>query len=154
MYSLRNVTENDAATLRSLAKRCPPLDLHTPYTYWVIAKYFSDSSFILEQDGHPVGFITALDTPSGVFVWQIGILEDHRGSGLSRLLIDAVFDYARGASKRIEVTIAEKNTESKAAFMSACENAGGVMEAVGRVVVRDIDDPDFCEEETCYLITL
>lgn len=38
---IRNVTERDTETLMNLAKNNPPLDVHTPYTYWVIAKYFS-----------------------------------------------------------------------------------------------------------------
>lgn len=154
MYSLRNVTENDTAMLRSLAKRCPPLDLHTPYTYWAVAKYYPGSCFILEQDNQPVGFITALDTPSKVFVWQIGILENHRRNGLSKILIDAVFAYARGVYKRLEVTIAEENVASKAAFMSACVKAGAKMEALDRTMIHDMDDPTFYEEEIRYQITL
>jgi hypothetical protein len=61
--------EKDSETLFNLAKNNPPLDVHTPYTYWVIAKYFSDTSFILEQNGVPIGFITALETPEFIFIW-------------------------------------------------------------------------------------
>lgn len=154
MYTLRNATESDAPRLRRLAQLCPPLDVHTPYTYWVLAKYHGKSSFVLEQDGRPVGFITALEAPSAVFIWQIGILPDHRGQGLSYRLIDAVLGYARGVSKPLEVTIAADNDASNAAFTGACQKASAALEALDRVVVTDLDDPDFEEAEIRYRITL
>src|SRR5690606_20196666 len=48
---IRPTGPDDATLLRSLARRCPPLDLHTPYTYWVQATYFGDTCFVAELGG-------------------------------------------------------------------------------------------------------
>ncbi len=150
MYTIRNVTESDAPLLRHLAKNCPPLDLHTQYTYWVIAGFFGGSSFLLEQDGEPVGYLTAVDAPSAVFIWQIGILEAHRGKKLSRLLIRAAVEYAQAVSKDLEVTIAPDNVPSYSAFRSFCDANGTPLKRLGVTEVSDLDDPSFREREVRY----
>ncbi len=150
MYTIRTALESDAPLLRRLAKNCPPLDLHTQYTYWVIAAYFGRGCFILEADGEPAGYLTTVDAPSTVFVWQIGILEPHRGKGLSRMLIRAAADYAKTVSKDLEVTIAADNAASYAAFRSFCDACGTPLERVGVAEVTDLDDPDFRETEIRY----
>lgn len=153
MYSLRNVSAADAALLKHLAGKCYPLDVHTPYTYWVVANYHAISSYILQNDKEPIGFITALNTPNMVFVWQIGILEEFRRKGLSKMLISAVFDYARSVSKDIEVTIAADNDASKSAFASVCKKQNVKMVEIGVVELRDIDDDSFTEVEKKYRIS-
>ncbi len=150
MYTIRTATESDAPLLRRLAKNCPPLDVHTQYTYWVIASYFGRGCFILEADGEPAGYLMTVDAPSAVFVWQIGILEPHRGKGLSRMLIRAAAEYARSVSKALEVTIAADNAASNAAFRGYCSDCGTPFERVGVAEVSDLDDPDFRETEVRY----
>lgn len=105
MCNLRSVKEKDASTLRFLAMHCAPLDVHTPYTYWVVAKHYGEGSFILEDNKNPIGFIMTVETSSSLFVWQIGILNGYRGKGLSQKLIEAVFDYATQRQKNMEVTL-------------------------------------------------
>lgn len=153
MYSLRNVSAADAALLKHLTKKCYPLDVHTPYTYWVVANYHAISSYILQYDKKPIGFITALDTPNVVFIWQIGILEEFRRKGLSEMLISAVFDYAKSVSKDLEVTIAADNDASKSAFASVCKKQNVKMVEKGVVELQDIDDDSFNEIEKKYRIS-
>lgn len=153
MYTLRNINESDHAIMRSLAKKCPPLDLHTQYTYWVNAAYFPDCSFILESDGEPVGYIMTVENSRILFIWQIGILPEHRGKGLSGQLISACLDYAASCGKKIQVTIAEDNIASYRSFLSACEKKGYKPEKVDTVRVTDNDDPGFEECEIRYEIT-
>lgn len=153
MYSVRNVSDADAALLRHLSKMCPPLDVHTPYTYWVIAKYHAFSSFILECDSNPIGFITALDTHETVFIWQIGILEEYRRKGLSEMLISAVFNYSKSVSKDLEVTIAAENKASKSAFLSICKKQNAAIEENEVIEIRDLDDYSFKETEIKYRIS-
>ena len=118
---IRNATANDGAIMRKLAHECGTLDLHTPYTYWVAAAHYSGGCFIMEEDGTPIGYIMAVDAPEIVFIWQIGILPEHRGKGLSRILIASCVGYAKERKKDIEVTIAENNENSYRSFARFCE---------------------------------
>jgi diaminobutyrate acetyltransferase len=152
MYNIRNVTENDSELLRCLASKCAPLDLHTPYTYWVAAGYFGKSSFILEHDGEPIGFIMAIETSDVVFIWQIGLLSKHRGKALSNELFSKCFEYAQNAGKNIEATIAKENKPSYNALRRACENHHFTLEKHEEIVIHDIADNSFEEKETRYRI--
>ena len=100
MITLRNAAGSDAGLLRHMARSCPPLDLHTSYTYWVAAEYFGSGSYILEDDGICAGYIMTVQTPETIFVWQIGILPEYRGRGLSRRLIDRVLDDAAASGRQ------------------------------------------------------
>ena len=152
MYNLRSVKEKDASTLRFLAVHCAPLDVHTPYTYWVAANYYGEGCFILEDDENPIGFIMAVETASSLFVWQIGILLEYRGKGLSKKLIEAVFDYATQRQKNMEVTIAEDNIASYSAFSRFCNHKNIRIDKVRLVEVRDLENLSFKENEIMYSI--
>lgn len=154
MYTLRNIKESDAPLLRFLAKRCYPLDVHTHYTYWVVAKYFGMGGFILEEEGTPVGYLMTVDAPCMVLAWQIGILKEHRGKGLSQMLIEAVVQYAKSVSKNLEVTIASDNIPSYSAFHGYSVRNGIAFEKVDTVDIKDLDDPAFQEKEVHYRMIL
>ena len=141
--TIRNVEKTDNALLRHLAKQCPALDLHTQYTYWVNTYYFNKSSFILEDDGKPIGYIMALNTPDVIFIWQIGIIKEYRGKGLSYKLISAVMEYAKSINKPIEVTIASNNKSSFNAFKSAALKQNLKMIKSDVVNIIDLDDDTF-----------
>ncbi len=150
-FHIRPVEEQDAALLRTMAQACPPLDVHTPYTYWVIARFFGHLSFLLLLEDRPVGYITALDIPEGVFVWQIGILPEYRGRALSRKLIGAVAEQAAG--KPVWVTIDPANTGSRSAFEAYCRAQGLFMQPAGALALQAKDLPDFLEREIVYRIS-
>lgn len=152
MISIKKVTERDASVLKYLANRCPPLDKHTPYTYWVVARYNGDVSYILLDDDKPIGFIMSVETPKTILIWQIGVLENFQGKKLSQLLIDAVAKYATEAKKNMEVTISDDNRKSYAAFSGYCSANGLRFERVGVARITDMDDRSFSENETIYLI--
>ncbi len=149
---IRKVEEEDASTLRYLASICPPLDVHTHYTFWVLCRFFSDSCFIASEDGENIGYITAVDTKEGLFIWQIGILKEKRGNGLAYRLIEKVFDIAKKKGSRILVTIAEDNKRSFNTFKNYCERNSAVMKPIDELRINDIDDFDFLEKETVYSI--
>ena len=150
--TIRNVQKTDNALLRHLAKQCPSLDLHTQYTYWATAYYFNKSSFILEDDGKPIGYIMALNTPDVIFIWQIGIVKEYRGKGLSCELISAVMEYAKSINKPIEVTIASNNKSSFNAFKSATLKQNLKMIKSDEINIIDLDDDAFSENEIKYII--
>ncbi len=137
MISIRNITSDDVATLVGLAHQCPPLEIHTQYTYWVCANYYSRSSFILEDNKTPIGYVLVVDSPKAVFLWQIGIIPQYRKKGLSRVLLSACADYAKSEGKCIETTIAEENIDSLSAVSRFCKNNCFNLESCGEAIVLD-----------------
>ena len=150
--TIRNVEKTDNALLRHLAKQCPTLDLHTQYTYWVNTYYFNKSSFILEDDGKLIGYIMAINTSDVIFIWQIGVIKEYRGKGLSYKLISAVMEYAKSINKPIEVTIASNNKSSFNAFKSAALKQNLKMIKSDEINIIDLDDDTFSENEIKYII--
>lgn len=140
--------------MRWLAQQCFPLDVHTPYTYWVNASYYSQCCFLLEDDEKPIGYIMAIDAPMVVFIWQIGILKEYRKKGLSYALISSCMDYAVSVEKNIELTIAYDNDSSYAAFKTACQKRNLSMEKLEQIEVLDMADHSFKETEIKYLIKI
>lgn len=159
---IRNVDPDEGALLRSLAAQCAPLDLHTPYTYWVIAHYYSQSCFTLTDDGEPVGFITSLVQGDRGFIWQIGLLAPYRKRGLSQMLIDAVVSaFSRNGIKEVELTISDDNPDSFGAFSSYCVAHGLFLRKTARqssrMIVRRIlngsTESSFVPDRNSVLIT-
>ncbi len=152
MYKIRNVNESDCAVMRYLAQQCSPLDIHTQYTYWVNATFFSRSSFILELKGEPIGYIMSVENIDTLFIWQIGILPEYRGRGFSFCLISSCFDYALSCNKKIQVTIAKDNLASYSSFISACNKKGFWINKLNTIHIIDKMDPSFDESEELYEI--
>lgn len=152
----REVNEKDYALLRELAKKCPPLDLHTPYTYWVIAKYFGKCSFIIYNGNTPIGYIMCIVSGNTLLIWQIGILEEYRKQKMSSLLIDRVFKwYEMNLVNQfdINVSISRDNIDSFSAFNQYCFHNGYEMSPCSEVRLTDADNLDCIECETLYQIT-
>lgn len=150
--TIRPVTEADAVLLRQLAVRCPPLDVHTHYTYWVLCHLAQNGCFIAEDDGQPVGFTTSLRDGDAFFLWQIGILPSHRGAGLASRLISAVSDHARRQHvTNLEFSIDPANVPSLTAFTAFAAHNGSSLTGIGRV---DLHDEGLDEVEDLYRIEL
>lgn len=150
--SVRAVTAEDAAELRSLASQCEPLDIHTPYTYWVLCTFFGEQCFIMYDGEVPIGFISSITSKATTFIWQIGLRLEYRGHGLSRRLIESVANYAKVHAQRMLVTIAAENEASRNAFEHFCRSNGLVMSECGSMEIKDHIDPDFYEKEIEYEI--
>lgn len=150
--TVRNVTRDDVDTLKSLSKQCVPLGQHTSFTYWMLCQYFSNLCYILEdEDRNPIGFVSAIRSSSvegAVYLWQIGIVEQHRGKGLSKILIDAIVGSIHD-DEYIQFSIDDTNKESLGAFSSYAKANGLSMDAVDQV---DFTDPftQVKENETIY----
>lgn len=149
-FKFRHPDENDAPLIQELARKCPPLDVHTAYTYWVICKFFSESCIIAEDDGVPFAYITAIETDDTVFIWQICISEKYRGMKISALLIDFVVKYAEAKNKLVSVSIDRKNTASNSAFLSYCSKNSYTLKRVGSLSLKDMADVLFVENEEIY----
>lgn len=121
MMFTRNIGEDDGMILYELAKKNKPLDVHTPYTYWVIAKYFGNTSFLMFDDGRPIGYITSVYNGQKLLIWQICVSEEYRGKNYAQSLIDLVFEQALNLELSVEVAISDDNGTSKAAFEKYCK---------------------------------
>lgn len=152
MYSIRSVTPDDCVLLRNLAKHCEPLDLHTHYTYWILCSQFSKQCFILLFDDKPAGFITSVTGNGRVFVWQIGLLPEYRGKGLSEKLISSVFSFAQSKGMNLGVSIDEQNKASYNSFNKYCKKFGYSFTPSGKLTISDECDSGtkFFEQEIIY----
>lgn len=129
--TLRRVTADDADLLYALVKNCPPLDVHTPYTYWFICRYFYHCSFILEVNDVPVGYVMAVRTDSCVFLWQIGLLPSVRGKGYAQIMIDRVMKCAAKLGLSVQLSISADNYASNSAFRKYCQSSRIGMYEIG-----------------------
>jgi len=149
---IKNITVNDVPYIRECVSLCKPLDLHTPFTYWVIAEYFNKCSFVINIDNNIIGFITSIKTfNNSIFIWQIGIINEYRNKGLSKILINKVFESAKKENiKKIQVSIDEKNSNSYNAFLKYAYENGYNMKRVSKLSISDFLQENFLEEEIIY----
>lgn len=153
--TVRAVTEADAGLLLALAHRCPPLDIHTPYTYWVLSHLFGRQCFIALDGAEPVGFVTSVAEGTQALLWQVGVIDSHRGRGVSQLLIDAVVGAARESGLRsVELSIDPTNANSLGAFRSYAKKHGLLLDRIGEVDLTDERNPGFHEFEDLYSMEL
>lgn len=151
---IRKAEKNDFVLLRDMAQNCKPLDVHTPYTYWVVCQFFSDGCFIAEEDGVAVGSIMTVKGDDCVFVWQIGVLSEFRGKGISQHLYKAVLDYARDCKvKKIMLSISPDNDNSNFAFKNFCKkNELNIVQS--GVCNIEIPAEQFFEKENLYEVVI
>ncbi len=153
--TIRSVTENDASLLHSLATSCPPLDVHTPYTYWVLTHMFRDGCFVAMDGDKPVGFVTTVRKGDRAFLWQIGVLATHRSRKISTTLIESVVAWARdNGLTRVEMSIDKNNAASLGTFRAFAAANGLGFSAVGDVHLTIESDPSFSEDEDIYSLQL
>jgi L-2,4-diaminobutyric acid acetyltransferase len=139
--SIRALAADDLVGVQGLIRACPPLQLHTPYTYWVILdKYGSHCAGIFDGE-NAVGLVLAIPVPEQrLFVWQIGVLPRLRGDGLSGRLLRHIWRAAtREGMTSLETTIAEDNPASRSAFEAFAQAEGLNLRPSGAVTVRDAD---------------
>lgn len=140
--------------MRAIAAACPPLDLHTPYTYWVQVALFGDGCVIGEVAGEPVAFASSVVAGNRQFLWQIGVLPAYRCRGYSQLLIDSIISKAlRDARDEVVLSIAPENAASLASVEAYARGKGLPLERYGSLDLRD-QLTGFSEFEYLYRIPL
>ena len=144
-----------AARPASGPQRSPPLDIHTPYTYWVLCHMFGSGCFVALDDEVPVGFVTSVAEGERALLWQVGVVPSHRGRGISHLLIDAVAEFSRASRlSTVEFSIDPANANSLGTFGSYARKHGLPFDRVGEVDLSDEHNPGFREFEDLYAIGL
>ena len=149
-FYLKKIEEKDSPLMKKMAQKCGSLDVHTSYTYWVVSHFFSDLCFFLCKDDQEIGYIMSIETESTIFIWQIGILEDYRGMGLSELLISEVYNISKSKEKNLSFSIAKENIRSNKAFQSFCNKRNLTIKICGEIRLPDLYDVSFSERETLY----
>lgn len=150
---LKKVDENDFSIMKHLALNCPPLDVHTPYTYWVVSKLFGEYCFLAKDGEKSIGYIMCVRNNSVLLIWQIGILKEYRKKGISKLLIEAVLDSVKDANVDVYVTISDINKDSYYSFYNFCLANNYSFSKTDYISIDDIDDRMFIEQECVYKIS-
>lgn len=104
----------------ALVKKTKVLDLNSPYSYLMWAKYYNKTSIIAEINGKLVGFISGFiqpESPHTLFVWQVAVDESQRGKGLAtRLLVNLLKQLETKDIRYLEATVTPSNLPSKNLF--------------------------------------
>src|SRR5690554_4512586 len=131
--TLRSPLAEDAADLHTLVAECPPLDPNSLYCNLLHCTHFSGTSVAAtrtDSQGQErlVGFISAYippEQPDTLFVWQVAVAEEARGSGLARRMLDALLERPACAEVQyIDIIITPGNKASWALFESWARHRG------------------------------
>lgn len=119
---LRKPDAQDGMDVWGLIKACPPLDQNSAYCNLLQCTDFAETSILAERDGQVVGWISGYKPPrkpDTLFVWQVAVHEDARGSGLAgRMLSDLLTRRVCEPVSQLQTTITPDNEGSFALFRS------------------------------------
>ena len=118
--SLRKPAAEDGADIWELIRSCKPLDENPMYCNLIQCDHFRDTCVLAELGGKAAGWVSAYvmpNDPETLFVWQVAVSEDARGTGLGTLMLKSLLN--REACKdveRIQTTITRSNSASWSLF--------------------------------------
>ncbi len=131
---LRNFQAADVPGVRKFVSACPPLEVHTEFTYWVLASYFSNLCFVAETAEGKAGFVSGVSSGHRCYLWQICVAPQYRGGPLGEALITAVVKEASITGCRIlQFSIDPENRASTGLFSRFAARRGFEMLQVGEV---------------------
>ncbi|SDI95259.1 diaminobutyrate acetyltransferase [Aliiruegeria lutimaris] len=117
---LRKPRAADGAAIWKLVRNCRPLDENSMYCNLIQCDHFADTCVLAEVHGDVVGWVSAYvmpNDPETLFVWQVAVDEQMRGSGLGALMLQSIL--TRDACedvRRLQTTITSDNEASWALF--------------------------------------
>jgi len=114
-FEIRNVKLEDITQVyRLLTANRPYVGLNSRYTYFLLAKDFSNTCVVAEHEGKIVGFSSGYVPPTRqdvFFNWETVVQSDYRGYGLQRSMI--LYQIKLTNVKYLEATINPSNAISK-----------------------------------------
>lgn len=114
-FKIRNVVLGDIKEVyRLLVANRPYVGLNSRYTYFLLAKDFSGTCVVAEQDNKVVGFSSGYvppDRPDTFFNWEVAVDRDYRGQGLQKKML--LFQIKTAQATYFEGTINPSNKASK-----------------------------------------
>lgn len=90
-FKIRKVKVEDIKEVyKLLVKNRPYVGLNSRYTYFLLARDFSDTCVVAEHKGKIIGFSSGYVSPSRTdtfFNWETVVHKDYRGNGLQKQMI-------------------------------------------------------------------
>ncbi len=117
-FKIRNVTVEDIKEVyRLLVANRPYVGLNSRYTYFLLARDFSDTCVVVEHDGKIVAFSSGYISPSRAdtfFNWETVVQRDYRGHGLQKRML--LHQIKMANAKFFEGTVNPSNEVSRKNF--------------------------------------
>jgi L-2,4-diaminobutyric acid acetyltransferase len=114
-FNIRKVTIEDIPEVyKILTANRPYVGLNSRYTYFLLARDFSDTCAVAEIDGHVVAFSSGYIPPARpdtFFNWEIVVHEDYRGFGLQKQML--LYQIKMAQVQYFEGTVNPSNEVSK-----------------------------------------
>lgn len=136
-HTFRTPEEPDGQEVWRLIRDTGVLDLNSSYSYLMWAKYFDETSVVVESDDQIVGFISGFiqpKAPDTLFVWQVAVDGSEQGQGLASRMLRTVLHRKTCRNIRyLEATVTPSNEASQALF---------------RKLAKDLNVG--CEVSTCF----
>lgn len=122
-FRIRNVKLEDVKEVyRLLVANRPYVGLNSRYTYFLLAKDFSDTCVVAEHDGKIVAFSSGYVPPSRpktFFNWETVVHRDYRGHGLQKRMLLQQIKFSN--AEYFEGTVNPSNKISKRNFCELAE---------------------------------
>lgn len=128
---IREPVVTDGTAVYCLVKEST-LDLNSPYAYLMLFRSFPETCAVAEANGEIVGFVSGFHPPTQpdtLFIWQVGVKESQRGTGLAtRLLLDVLGRGTCGDVRYLDATVSPSNTASLTLFRRVADRLGAPRE--------------------------
>lgn len=122
-FNIRNVKMDDIKEVyRLLVASRPYVGLNSRYTYFLLAKDFSDTCVVVEHDGKIIAFSSGYVPPSRLdtfFSWESVVHQDYRGHSLQKRML--LHQIRVTKAKYFEGTVNPSNKVSKRNFCELAE---------------------------------
>lgn len=128
-FVMRHPSVTDGASIWSIFREIPGLDLNSPYCYLLFAEQFGKTCLLAEADGTPAGAVVAYlrpDDPAALFIWQVGVATNFHGHGIGHAMLNHLITAL--APARLEASIGPSNRASHALFRSVARSWGANFE--------------------------
>ena len=108
-------TKSDGSQVHYLINACKPLDVNSLYCNILQCHHFSDTAILAELNGKVVGFVSGYrlpEQPETLFVWQVAVASEARGSGLATRMITSLIQRHQDSVRFLHTSITEGNAAS------------------------------------------
>ena len=136
----RKPKAEDAAAVSALIVSCPPLDQNSLYCTLLQCTDFAHSCIIAEQNGKTIGWISGYRLPGDpmtLFIWQVAVHPDARGSGLAVEMAINLIARQNGRVRRVRTTVTKSNESSRRMFSKLSKKIGSGLTVEARFDGQD-----------------